>query len=138
MEVASSARGPLVPHPPWRISLGKLSDASLVHRDTPPLCSDASSEHIFARDQVPLPSQMALALVGVDSHQIVIVAKGIQQLAQKEISQYLTCKLCGKLNGSNHMGSKGHMQKVVEQACLDVALGPPSPSRLRSHDSHAA
>ena len=121
-----------MPHPPWRKSLGKLSDASLVHRDRPPLCSDVSSVHIFAGDEVPLPSQLALALAGVDFHETLIVAKRIQHLSETEIQQYLTCKLCGKLNDTSHMRSKGHMQKVVEQAHLDVALGPPSPFRLRS------
>jgi hypothetical protein len=44
----------------------------------------------------------------------------------------MMCNFCGKLNDESHTRSKVHLQKVAEQAQLDVALGPPSPFRLRS------
>ena len=79
-----------------------------------------------------MPSETALFLPGVDPLQIKIAAERIQQLAQYESTQYIACKLCGKLNDWNHMRSKVHMQKVVEQAQLDVALGLTDPFRLRT------
>ena len=84
MEVASIAGGPFLPHPPWRKSLGLLSDASLVHRQTPPLCYDAPSVQIFAQDQVPLPSQMALALAGVDFHETLLLLRSEFNISQRQ------------------------------------------------------
>ena len=79
-----------------------------------------------------LPNHKDLVLPGIQLHLITSAAERIQQQANAEIRQQMMCNLRGKLNDESHMRSKIHLQKVVEQAQLDVALGPVIPFALRS------
>ena len=97
-----------------------------------PQRSDVSSVHWLSAAKLALPDHKDLFLRGIQFHLITSAAERIQQQANAEIRQQMMCKLCGKLNDESHMRSKIHLQKVAEQAQLDVALGPPSPFALRS------
>jgi hypothetical protein len=97
-----------------------------------PQCSDVSSVHWLSAAKLARPDHKDLFLPGIQFHLITSAAEMIQQQANAEIRQQMMCKLCGKLNDESHMRSKIHLQKVVEQAQLDVALGTPSPFALRS------
>ena len=88
---------------------------------------DESSKHIFT-----IPPQQTLLLPGVDLSKMRSAAERIQLLAVQQSGKHVICNLCGKLIGRNHVRNKYHLQKVVEQAYLDVALGEMIPFRLRS------
>jgi hypothetical protein len=75
---------------------------------------------------------MYLFLPGVQLHQITRAAERIQEHAKNTITHYVMCNLCGKISDESHLRSKAHLQRVAEQAQLDVALGAPMPFRLRS------
>ena len=97
-----------------------------------PQCSDVSSVHRLSAAKLALPDQKDLFLPGIEFHLITNAAERIQQQANAEIRKQIMCKLCGKLNDESHMRSKIHLQKVVEQAHLDIALGRLIPFALLS------
>ena len=92
---------------------------------------DVSTVHWLSGEKPALLDHKDLFLPGKEFHLITNAAERIQQQANAEISKQMMCNLCGKLNDESHMRSKIHLQKVAEQAHLDIALGRLIPFALR-------